>query len=210
MLLSLLWHPRDSFVSSLVLLLSALVVLVGQSVGWGWQPQARRDPLGAGPHGQTLQGQGPGAAGRMWGCWEGSGHFWELIWRQKRKRKALRIRKMLRLGVRGCHSCVLAAHSSAPHVPGGDAVPSSLQPDRKGTGDSGQAETFSRPRLWLSPPRGCSDAVTKDTSTVPSSPPEAALWLPEGPGDSAATIPLPPRAQPQGQPPSPTPARACL
>lgn len=61
--------------------------------------QARRDPRVLLPRSELAEHR---AAGRMWGCREGSSHCWELFWRQKRKMKGFQIRKMLRHGVRGC------------------------------------------------------------------------------------------------------------
>lgn len=80
-------------------------------------------------------------------------------------------------------------------------VPSYFHPEQEG--DSGQAaQAFCHPHLWLSPPGGCSDAVTKTTYNVPSLPPEAVLWLEDRKDCAAVALTLPG--------PAPAPACACL
>lgn len=68
--------------------------------------------------------QGPGAVGGPRGCWK-------LIWRQKRKMKTLKLREMLRRGVRVCTVWPQPrppAHSSAPSASRGDASSSISTP----------------------------------------------------------------------------------
>lgn len=64
----------------------------------GWQPQG---PGQEGPSGCWCPWSG--LAGDR-ACREGCCHFWKLLWRQKRKMKALKIRKMFRHGMKSCPS----------------------------------------------------------------------------------------------------------
>lgn len=84
--------------------------------------------------------QGSGATGRT----RGSIQSWKLVWRQKRKMKALKMREMLKHGVR-----VRKVHVLQPAAPSVSQSPQTFPPGQEG--DGGQTETDPSPTHG----RGC-------------------------------------------------------
>lgn len=176
--------------------LPGVFVPPGTSSGW-------EGPAGAGARGRTSH---PSACGEMGmvarGCCGGSGRSWKLIWRKKRKMQALKMKKMLRRGVRGCTVWPWPhppAHSSAPSARLSAAVPGLRFPPAR-SGDSSRAEAeppppYSSHWLRLSPPTGCSSTVPTRHGQLR---PDDVSWFHKG-----SWLHIPPGTLLRGQPPSP-------
>lgn len=129
--------------------------------------QAGRDLQVLAPRGRTSHPSACREIGMVArGCCKGSSWSWRLIWRKKRKMHALKMKKMLRHGVRGCTVWPWPhppAHSSAPSACLSAAFPGHhFPPARSRVSSWAEAEPpppYSSHWLQLSPSTGCSSTV---------------------------------------------------